>query len=181
TADGMAWAHLVTTTAGTYVPQWNQTADTFAATTVAFKAAPSSIAATVSSLSCNPSSVTTPGSTNCTVTLSGAAPSGGTSVALTGQNTNLTVPSSVMVAGGASSANFTGTAAKVTSNQTVTITATLNGSSQTASLTLLAAGPAVTVLHGTMCGPQTWPGTCTIPATTAGSLLVVSYSSWNNA
>jgi hypothetical protein len=102
-------------------------------------------------------------------------------VALTRQNTNLTVPSSVAVAGGASSASFTATAARVTSSQSGTITATLNGSSQTASVMLLAAGPAVTVLHGTLCGPRSWPGACTIPSTAAGSLLVVSYSSYSNA
>lgn len=40
TADGMAWAHLVTTGAGTYFPEWDQSSATFAATTVAFKAGP---------------------------------------------------------------------------------------------------------------------------------------------
>src|SRR5579883_651139 len=184
TNDGMAWAHLVTTAAGTYVPQWSDAAAaTFAATTVAFKmAAGATSTVTVSSLACQASTLATPGSTSCTVTLSGAAPSGGASVALSSNNASLTVPSSVMVAAGASAASFTATAASVTSGQTATVSASLNGSSKTASITLSPAGAApITVLHGTACGPQTWPGTCTIPATTAGSLLVVSYSSYSTA
>jgi hypothetical protein len=34
--DGMGWAHLITSSAGTYTPQWNQSATTYAGSTVAF-------------------------------------------------------------------------------------------------------------------------------------------------
>ena len=34
--DGMGWAHLITSSTGTYTPQWNQTATTYAGSTVAF-------------------------------------------------------------------------------------------------------------------------------------------------
>jgi hypothetical protein len=183
TSDGMGWAHLITTAVGTYAPQWDQPSPvTFAATAVAFKMGADPVVITVSSLSCTPSVLTTPSSTSCTVTLSDPAPSGGTTVALSSNNASLTVPSSVMVAEGSNSSTFTAMAASVPSSQNANITATLNGNSKTTSITLSTSGaPAITVLHGTMCGPQTWPGRCTIPATTAGSLLVVSYSAYSSA
>src|SRR4029077_8836464 len=63
---------------------------------------------TLSSLTLNPTSVTGGNSSTGTVTLSGAAPSGGAQVALSSGNTAAArVPSSVTVAAGATSATFT--------------------------------------------------------------------------
>jgi len=39
--DGMGWAHLTTSSTGTYTPQWNQTATTYAGSTVAFSSSSS--------------------------------------------------------------------------------------------------------------------------------------------
>jgi trimeric autotransporter adhesin len=72
-----------------------------------------------------------------TVTLSGAAPTGGITVALQSSNTGAaTVPASVTVAAGASSAPFTVTTSAVTAVTTVTITGSFNGGTQTATLTV---------------------------------------------
>lgn len=90
----------------------------------------------VTSLSCNPVSLTSNGTTNCTVTLNIAPPSGGAMVALSSSNALLTVPASVTVDAGTLTASFTATAGKVPSSQMATITATLNGSKQTAAITL---------------------------------------------
>lgn len=60
----------------------------------------------------------------------------------------------------------------------------ISGSARALSI-LVNAGtaPTPTVLHTTFCGPaSSWPGTCTLSAaTTAGSRLVVVYSSYNSA
>jgi len=85
---------------------------------------------TVLSVSLNPTTVAG-GSTNSTgtVTLTGPAPSGGISVALSSGNTAAaTVPASVAVAAGAASATFTVTSKSVTTTSTAVITASLNGS-----------------------------------------------------
>jgi hypothetical protein len=102
-------------------------------------------AATVSSLKCATSSLASSGSTTCTVTLSAAAPTGGSTVALTSSNTPLTVPSSVTVAAGATSAGFTATAGAISSGQTASVTATLNSSSQSTSISLTAPAATATV------------------------------------
>ena len=89
----------------------------------------------VKSLTCSPLTIMTPGTSTCTVTLTGAAPSGGAVVKLSSNNGSVSVPSSVTVPSGSSSANFTASAASVSSTQTVVLTATLS-TSATVSLTL---------------------------------------------
>ena len=91
----------------------------------------------MSSLACNPTTLASGSPTTCTVTLSQAAPSGGTTVSLSSNNTALSAPSSVNVYAGASTATFTATAGTITANQTAAITATLNGTSQSASISLV--------------------------------------------
>ncbi len=89
----------------------------------------------VSSLSCTPTSVQTPGTTACTVTLKAAA-SASVIVSLTSSQSALSVPASVTVSTGAQTANFSASAAGVASNTTANITASANGSSASSSLTL---------------------------------------------
>ena len=91
----------------------------------------------VTGLSCGSLSLMTPASTPCTVTLSGAAPSGGLSVSLSANNTALTVPGSVAVAVGASTSTFTASAASVSTSQNAAITASANGSSSAVALNLI--------------------------------------------
>ncbi len=93
---------------------------------------------TVSSVSLSPSSVLG-GSVNSTgtVTINGAAPTGGVTVTLTSGNTAAaTVPASVVIAQGATSATFTVTSLVVTSTTPVVITGAYNGSSANATLTV---------------------------------------------
>ncbi len=79
----------------------------------------------VSQLTCNPASLSSGVSTSCTVTLSGAAPTGGLLVLLSSNNTILSIPtSSVTVPGGATSTTFKATAGAITTNQSVTLSAT---------------------------------------------------------
>ena len=73
------------------------------------------------------------------MTLSAAAPTGGSAVTISDNSSALTTPSSVTVAAGASTATFTATAGSVTANQSVTVTAALNGSPATVAVTITAA------------------------------------------
>src|SRR6185312_15065439 len=59
----------------------------------------------VSAVSCTPTSLNQSGVSSCTLTLSQAAPVGGTTVTLGSNNVLLTVPGTVTVASGATSAN----------------------------------------------------------------------------
>src|SRR5467141_3627436 len=95
-------------------------------------------APTLSSLTVNPTSVVggTQSSTG-TVTLSGAAPSGGAAVALSSSNTAAArVPSSVTVVAGATSATFTVSTSAVLASTTVSISGTYGGVTRSASLTV---------------------------------------------
>ncbi|HEY6138900.1 MAG TPA: hypothetical protein VI670_14160 [Thermoanaerobaculia bacterium] len=76
------------------------------------------------------------GTSTGTVTLDGAAPAGGQSVALASNNGAATVPASVTVAAGATSASFTITTSAVASSTNVTLTATLAGNTRVATLTV---------------------------------------------
>lgn len=91
---------------------------------------------TLSSLSCNATSLSPAASSSCAITLSRAAPAGGALVSLSSSVNTLGVPGSVTVAAGSSTANFTALAGAFTTDQSSTITATLNGSSASASISL---------------------------------------------
>ena len=134
----------------------------------------------VSSLVCSPSSVITPGSSSCTVTLNQAVPAN-TAVTISGNNSNLTLPASATVTSGASSASFSATAATVATSQTAVITATLGSSSQTASLTLL---PPL-ALVSLQCSPTTLgsgaASTCTVTLNEAPAANATVALSDNNA
>jgi hypothetical protein len=88
-------------------------------------------------LTCNPTTILSGASSTCTASLNQPAPTGGTIVALSGNNALLTLPASVTVAAGASSATFAATAGTLITTRSATLTATLNGASYTAALTLM--------------------------------------------
>jgi uncharacterized repeat protein (TIGR03803 family) len=93
----------------------------------------------ISSLTFNPSSMSNGGTTTGTVTLSAAAPSGGSVVGLTDDNASvLNVPSTVTVAAGATTATFQAPAKNlfVLSNTVVTVTATLGSSTAQGTVTV---------------------------------------------
>lgn len=96
---------------------------------------------TVTSLTVDPTTVTAPANSIGTVTLNGAAPAGGVSVALSSSDTEkATVPSSVTVPGGTNSVTFvisTHTGRLGGGRNPVTITATLGSSSVSATLNIL--------------------------------------------
>ena len=93
----------------------------------------------LSRVSLNPSSVTGGSSSTGTVTLTGAAPSGGLVVTLSSNNAAVVVPGTVTVAGGASSVTFTANTTAVSSSTISTVTAAYNGVSKTSSLTVIPA------------------------------------------
>ncbi len=99
----------------------------------------------LNALSCTSGSLTGAGTDSCTVTLSGAAPSGGFAVSLASNNSAVTVPASVTVTAGSTTASFTATVSSVSSSQTVTLTATANSVAKTFALQLGAGVPTLTV------------------------------------
>jgi len=98
---------------------------------------PGSGSVTLSTLALNPTSVNGGSSSTGTVTLSGAAPSGGAVVNLSSSAPAATVPSSVTVIAGYTSETFTVNTTTVTASTPVTITASYAGVSKTASLTIM--------------------------------------------
>src|SRR5246500_2254191 len=139
---------------------------------------------TVASVTFNPSSIPNGGTTTGTVTLSAAAPSGGSVVGLTDDNASvLNVPSSVTVPAGATSATFQATAKNlfVLSNTVVTVTATLGNSTAQGTVTVTT-GIAVTAISmnpSTVTAGNSSTGTVTIasPAPSGGNKVLISLSS----
>jgi hypothetical protein len=91
----------------------------------------------LSAVSVSPTSVVGGGASLGTITLTGAAPSGGALVSLSNANPSVaTIPSSVTVAAGSSTATFTVSTSAVTANTSVVITGTYNGVSRSTTLTV---------------------------------------------
>jgi len=143
---------------------------------------------TLSSLTLNPTSVTggTQSSTG-TVTLSGAAPSGGAVVTLSSNNTAAArVPASVTVAAGATTASFTVSTSAVSAATAVTISAAYGGTTRTATLTVNPAAPPPATLASLSLNPtavtggtQSSTGTVTLSGAAPSGGAVVSLSSNN--
>ncbi len=108
----------------------------------------------LSSLSCSPANIATPGSATCTVALNGNASSSGFPVSLKSNNANLTVPSAITVPASQSSVGFTAKAASVSSTQSAVLTATAAGASKTFTATLSPTGPAPTLISSIACTPS---------------------------
>ena len=147
-----------------------------------FTVNPGSSSPTVSSVTLNPTSVTGGNNSTGTVTLSSAAPSGGSTVSLSSSNTSVaTVPSSVTVSSGQTSANFTVSTSTVTTNTNVTITATLGSSSKQATLTVTPASSptvsSVTLNPSSVTGGSSSQGTVTLSNAAPSGGSVVSLSS----
>jgi len=171
-----------TATAGTITT--NQTANVTASFGGTSQTAAISLVSqvTLSSMMCVPTSLSGGGTATCSVNLSGGAPPGGSTIALSSNNGSLTVPASILVAAGTTSNTFTTTAGTVPSNQNAVVTATYNASSEQANFTLTPAS-AFTSLGCTLTSlASSGVSTCTItlssPAPAGGA--TVSLSS-NNA
>jgi len=113
---------------------------------------------TPSSLTVSPTSVTGGNSSTGTVTLSGAAPSGGAQVALSSNNGAASVSSSVIVPAGATSATFTVSTSAVAASTTVTISANYSGATRSASLTVTPAPPPPPTLSSVALNPTSVRG-----------------------
>jgi hypothetical protein len=91
----------------------------------------------LSSVSCDPSTVVSAGTTTCAVLLTVAAPTGVTTVTLSSSdNTNFPVPTSITIPAGSTDATFNVTVGTVSATESVSITATLNSLTSTATITL---------------------------------------------
>ena len=179
----VATSAVTASTAATISASYGGTTKT--ATLTVNPAAPPPI--TLSSLSLNPTSVTggTQSSTG-TVTLSGAAPSGGAVVSLSSSNTGAArVPASVTVAAGATSTSFAVSTSLVTGSTAVTISASYGGATRTATLTVnpvpLPVLASLTLSPTSVVGGlQSSTGTVKLsgPAPTGGSRVTLSSSSF---
>ena len=96
--------------------------------------------ATPEALTCTSGSMTGSGTDACTMTLSGAAPSGGLTVSLASDNSAVTLPATAIVAAGATTASFTATVSSVSTAQTATLSASAGGVIETFALQLNASG-----------------------------------------
>jgi len=133
---------------------------------------------TLLSVGVNPTSLLGGNSSTGTVTLSSAAPTGGTLVGLSSNNAAAQVPVSVTVAAGATTATFTITTSSVSSTATATISAAYNNVIKTATLTV---NPlllqSLTVSPTTVGGGQSASGTVTLNGAAPAGGAVVSVSS----
>jgi len=138
----------------------------------------------LSSLSCSPANIATPGSATCTVALNGNASSSGFPVSLKSNNANLTVPLAVTVPASQSSVGFTAKAASVSSTQSAVLTATASGISQTFTATLSPTGPAPVLVSWVTCTPSSvysgGSSTCTVALTQQATSTVSLKLSSNN-
>jgi trimeric autotransporter adhesin len=136
----------------------------------------------LSALSCTPTTVGGPASLACSIALTGAAPAGGLSAALSSSNSEVVVPASVSVPAGSTTVNFTGTVSSLTTSGVAVIKASAGSVSESESITL--SPEHVSLLT---CSPASVPSgsstTCTVTlvnaAMTAG--VTVSLSSANAA
>ncbi len=135
----------------------------------------------ISSVTFNPNPVVGGNNSTGTVTLAGAAPTGGLSVSLSSNNGNVTVPSSVTVAAGATSANFTATTHTVTGTFGVQVTASITNDSVAGTLTLTTT-PSVaslTISPTSVMGGTNATGTVSLSAVAPQGGTLVSLSSSN--
>jgi len=128
-----------------------------------------------SGLSCIPASVTAPGTSACTVTLSAPAQTGGINVTLASNNSNVSIPGSLAVPPGSSSAGFTATVAAVTKAQSASLTASAGGVSKNFSLGI---APPLWSISGTI-SPSSSGSGATVTLAGAGNGVVTADASGN--
>jgi protocatechuate 3,4-dioxygenase beta subunit len=126
------------------------------------------------SVTVSPASVTGGAASKGTVTLTGAAPTGGATVAISSSSAAAAVPVSVTVAAGTSSKTFTVTTAVVASTTPAAISGIYAGATQSATLTVLpAAVSSVAISPASIIGGVSATGTVTLTgAAPAGGLPV---------
>lgn len=132
-----------------------------------------------SGVSCTGGSILiAPGTSSCTLTLTGAAPGGGITVTLSSTTPDASVPTIILVPPGAVSVGFTVTVGAIAADESATITATANGMSQAASVNLSGSPQLASVacLPAALGSGQT--ATCTVLLSRApGATVTVNLSS----
>jgi uncharacterized repeat protein (TIGR03803 family) len=136
----------------------------------------------IAALTFSPNTVFPGNSSTGTVTLSGAAPSGGAAVALSSSNDGaVTVPGSVTVPAGKSSATFTALTASYVDNAVVPVFASLGGAGISTTLTVTrgATLSSLSLNPASVTGGQSSAGTVTLSAGAPSGGAVVTLSSSN--
>ena len=136
----------------------------------------------LNSLTLNPASLAGGATSQGTVTLGSAAPTGGLVVALTSDSAAAGVPASVTVAAGATSASFTISTTPVGSSSAANISALFGGVTKTAVLTVNAPALSTLALNPTsVTGGTSSVGTVTLGSAAPSGGLVVALSSNSSA
>ena len=138
---------------------------------------PSSV--TLSTLSLSPTSVTGGNSSQGTVRLSGAAPSGGVVVSLSDNSSYASEPASVTVPAGSTSATFMITTYQVSASTSATISASYGGVTRTAALTINPSSVTLSTLSlnpAKIRGGSSSQGTVTLSGPAPSGGIVVSLS-----
>jgi Subtilase family len=136
----------------------------------------------LSAVTLTPGSVNGGSSSTGTVTLSGAAPTGGVTVNLSSNSSSATVPSSVTVAAGSTSATFSVNTSAVTASTPVTISASYAGVTMTASLTVMPSSSSptltsITLNPSSLTGGSPSTGTVTLSGAAPTGGVTVNLSS----
>jgi hypothetical protein len=174
---------------GTYDTRWNNdilnpafanlTANDFEVIQLGYNPAPA--AAALLSVTVTPSSAIGGTSRTGTVTLTGAAPSGGIAVNLASSIVVAQVPAMITIPANASAANFTVTTSSVSAVTAGSISASYNGVSKSASISVLPPAAAslasLTLNPTTVAGGATSIGTVALSAPAPSGGIVVSLSS----
>lgn len=136
----------------------------------------------LSSLILNPTSITGGGGSQGILTLSGAAPSGGLVVSISGNSSAASEPASVTVAAGSTTVTFDISTIAVSSSTSVTISATSNGTSKTAVLTVNPAALTSVSLNPTsVVGGNSSQGTVTLTGPAPSNGIVVTLTDNSSA
>lgn len=146
-------------------------------------AAPAPPVISLASLSLSSPSLTGGNSATSSVTLSGAASVGGTTISLASSNPAVaSVPPSVTVPAGGTSASFNVVTTAVSTPASITISASFNGVTQTATLTVLPPILAVLALNpSSATGGSSSTGTIALSGPAPSEGVVVALSSSNPA
>lgn len=139
------------------------------------------VQAGITSLVLSPSSVLGGATSQGTVSLAIAAPSGGATISLSSNSTAAVVPASVIVPAGATSANFTVTTTSVTTTTSASIAASYNNTGQTATLTVYPYLSSMSINPSSVQGGNSSQGTVTLYAAAPTGGAMISLSSGNPA
>ncbi len=182
----------VTVAAGATTATFNASTNPVSSTTVAVITAGSGSASAsanltitppdLANLSLSPTSVSGGTTSTGTVTLTGDAPSSGTTVTLSSSNSAAMVPANVVVPSGQKTATFTVSTSAVSTTTSAVVTATVGSVKQTATLTITPPTLAtLTVSPTSVTGGTSSTGMVTLSWPTGSTGLVVSLQSGNTS